>query len=110
MHINLHRKFAVTTHSFHSCQVKRRQTSISRVLRFLPVTDLRSMYTELCMMNHFGKIQMNSVRKDLKDGTVHRLTLFRSEEHTSELQSRFDLVCRLLLEKKKKTNQHQNAP
>src|SRR5207249_12188688 len=29
--------------------------------------------------------------------------LFRSEEHTSELQSRFDLVCRLLLEKKKKT-------
>src|SRR5438067_2964775 len=30
-------------------------------------------------------------------------TLFRerSEEHTSELQSRFDLVCRLLLEKKK---------
>src|SRR5699024_11796082 len=30
----------------------------------------------------------------------HRQT--RSEEHTSELQSRFDLVCRLLLEKKKK--------
>src|SRR5699024_618033 len=28
----------------------------------------------------------------------------RSEEHTSELQSRFDLVCRLLLEKKKKDN------
>src|SRR5437867_7267112 len=29
----------------------------------------------------------------------------RSEEHTSELQSPYDLVCRLLLEKKKKTNQ-----
>src|SRR5206468_7432121 len=28
----------------------------------------------------------------------------RSEEHTSELQSRSDLVCRLLLEKKKKIN------
>src|SRR5438067_8549044 len=28
----------------------------------------------------------------------------RSEEHTSELQSRFDLVCRLLLEKKKQTH------
>src|SRR5207249_5317269 len=27
----------------------------------------------------------------------------RSEEHTSELQSRFDLVCRLLLEKKKES-------
>src|SRR5437868_13245426 len=33
----------------------------------------------------------------------------RSEEHTSELQSRFDLVCRLLLEKKKK-NQSPNSP
>src|SRR5436190_6124773 len=29
---------------------------------------------------------------------------FRSEEHTSELQSHSDLVCRLLLEKKKKKN------
>src|SRR5207249_9749854 len=32
----------------------------------------------------------------------------RSEEHTSELQSRFDLVCRLLLEKKKPAR--KNAP
>src|SRR5690625_5527677 len=31
----------------------------------------------------------------------------RSEEHTSELQSRGHLVCRLLLEKKKETNMHQ---
>src|SRR5699024_11459784 len=29
-----------------------------------------------------------------------QIVLARSEEHTSELQSRFDLVCRLLLEKK----------
>src|SRR5699024_12443466 len=35
----------------------------------------------------------------------------RSEEHTSELQSRFDLVCRLLLEKKKskiKNTEHES--
>src|SRR2546421_6154729 len=31
----------------------------------------------------------------------------RSEEHTSELQSRSDLVCRLLLEKKKKKNKRK---
>src|SRR5699024_12089095 len=31
-------------------------------------------------------------------------SISRSEEHTSELQSRFDLVCRLLLEKKKNKN------
>src|SRR5690606_25579876 len=34
----------------------------------------------------------------------------RSEEHTSELQSRENLVCRLLLEKKKKNNSTQLAP
>src|SRR5438874_4744532 len=35
-------------------------------------------------------------------GLLRGLLRFRSEEHTSELQSRRDLVCRLLLEKKKK--------
>src|SRR6266496_5784697 len=41
-------------------------------------------------------------------GTPLRRTA-RSEEHTSELQSRRDLVCRLLLEKKKKHNKkHTN--
>src|SRR3989440_5077692 len=34
--------------------------------------------------------------------TLRWLLAARSEEHTSELQSRSDLVCRLLLEKKKK--------
>src|SRR2546421_7625671 len=38
----------------------------------------------------------------------HRRTA-RSEEHTSELQSRSDLVCRLLLEKKKKHNTTNNS-
>src|SRR5699024_12297831 len=33
--------------------------------------------------------------------TKNMKKILRSEEHTSELQSRFDLVCRLLLEKKK---------
>src|SRR2546421_5604044 len=36
--------------------------------------------------------------------------MYRSEEHTSELQSRSDLVCRLLLEKKKKNKNIQYAP
>src|SRR5437868_11400766 len=35
-------------------------------------------------------------------GLLARAERERSEEHTSELQSRFDLVCRLLLEKKNK--------
>src|SRR6266403_2129058 len=37
-------------------------------------------------------------------GTNRTVTWVRSEEHTSELQSRRDIVCRLLLEKKKKNN------
>src|SRR5688572_21572585 len=37
--------------------------------------------------------------------TVRRTGLARSEEHTSELQSQSNLVCRLLLEKKKRGNQ-----
>src|SRR5438067_4777003 len=38
------------------------------------------------------------------DAVVGQVPL-RSEEHTSEFQSRFDLVCRLLLEKKKDIDQ-----
>src|SRR5699024_11771026 len=37
----------------------------------------------------------------LDAASAQGLVTVRSEEHTSELQSRFDLVCRLLLEKKK---------
>src|SRR2546428_2913466 len=43
----------------------------------------------------------------IREGTSHAI---RSEEHTSELQSRSDLVCRLLLEKKKKFPTSQAAP
>src|SRR3989442_2972184 len=55
-----------------------------------------------------------TIRADARDGQVHRLPCerdclerqpeWRSEEHTSELQSRPHLVCRLLLEKKKQHN------
>src|SRR6266704_7048037 len=39
--------------------------------------------------------------RDRRAGAVRTWVVGRSEEHTSELQSRFDIVCRLLLEKKK---------
>src|SRR2546422_6601800 len=38
----------------------------------------------------------------VEPGRPSRTSAYRSEEHTSELQSRLHLVCRLLLEKKKK--------
>src|SRR5467141_5261474 len=37
-----------------------------------------------------------------------RVSVLRSEEHTSELQSHLNLVCRLLLEKKKKKKKNPN--
>src|SRR5207249_5878754 len=40
------------------------------------------------------------VRMTKSDVNAGNFFVLRSEEHTSELQSRFDLVCRLLLEKK----------
>src|SRR2546430_12185893 len=39
-------------------------------------------------------------------GHAHGARAARSEEHTSELQSQSNLVCRLLLEKKKKKQKH----
>src|SRR2546422_1727099 len=55
--------------------------------------ELERSQTEFC----------HAVRQDV---TEFRLKTFqlRSEEHTSELQSRLHLVCRLLLEKKKRTH------
>src|SRR5699024_12332409 len=42
-----------------------------------------------------------SLQRNAVDGDLPPIrSIKRSEEHTSELQSRFDLVCRLLLEKK----------
>src|SRR5438094_9866658 len=41
-------------------------------------------------------------RSDVLSPLRQLLSSLRSEEHTSELQSPYDLVCRLLLEKKKK--------
>src|SRR5699024_11354904 len=44
---------------------------------------------------------MHTYRTQVCPKGIKFLKEIRSEEHTSELQSRFDLVCRLLLEKKK---------
>src|SRR5690606_41394458 len=46
-----------------------------------------------------GRVLMNRFARDSRKWNV-RVLLSRSEEHTSELQSRENLVCRLLLEKK----------
>src|SRR5690606_39779779 len=67
--------------------------------RSVLLSDFSSNYTHLKLNGKIGNVQYTS----------------RSEEHTSELQSRENLVCRLLLEKKKNaarvemTNKHQTS-
>src|SRR5206468_9593573 len=51
-----------------------------------------------------GKERQRAIDTMTQEGYSKLLT--RSEEHTSELQSRSDLVCRLLLEKKKQKMNH----
>src|SRR2546426_10551652 len=48
-----------------------------------------------------GGMSTGSFHEGINFAAVQRLPLVRSEEHTSELQSPCNLVCRLLLEKKK---------
>src|SRR5690606_42064306 len=61
--------------------------------------DLSVPYNEI-----FTEDQENSRESVFEIQAMYRQGQTRSEEHTSELQSRENLVCRLLLEKKKKHN------
>src|SRR3989442_9552905 len=73
-------------------------------------THLRDQYhveAMPCLLHDVHDVAVHVVRVDAVDAHAHRLAaglpvVLRSEEHTSELQSRPHLVCRLLLEKKKK--------
>src|SRR2546430_10078659 len=58
--------------------------------------------TDLCL-----ELRWHPVRRGLDDATHFEVRLrTRSEEHTSELQSQSNLVCRLLLEKKNNIKYH----
>src|SRR2546422_7898103 len=73
-----------------------------------PYTTLfRSVYDENA--NHRAGNHAATRVPPLGRGTTSR-TPPRSEEHTSELQSRLHLVCRLLLEKKKWWQEHGYSP
>src|SRR5699024_12004277 len=88
----------------------------SRVCRQLP-SDSTSRWTPLSLANgsYYQVRRRLSLPRHNTCPAHHKnpsalpqadgfILLLRSEEHTSELQSRFDLVCRLLLEKKNKPN------
>src|SRR5438067_7271164 len=73
------------------------EATIKELKRILAKRDalMKVIHDELVAVRDAHKAPRRSQIVTDDAGTI------RSEEHTSELQSRFDLVCRLLLEKKK---------
>src|SRR5260221_10001305 len=74
-----------------------------------PYTTLfRSFNVFYLLEDRFPKITFEGPTRQA--GTACIVELQRSEEHTSELQSHSDLVCRLLLEKKKRIRGREVLP
>src|SRR5207249_11912811 len=86
----------------------RRSSDLRRGDRFIDLGDPRSaglrprQGTQPLDVPHPRRalVQRLSLAPSLRAAARSVLVQLRSEEHTSELQSRFDLVCRLLLENK----------
>src|SRR5438270_8749396 len=81
-----------------------------------PYTTLfRSLSKGYCLIvtdkNH-SKVTFGFDNLDMQLQRLEQFLVYsdRSEEHTSELQSQSNLVCRLLLEKKKKTPTNKDQP
>src|SRR5207249_6806853 len=75
--------------------------------KWSPINSVPSMEADgilkACTMKLVPKsARITVTNSDSRYSEIVVWSAWRSEEHTSELQSRFDLVCRLLLEKKKK--------
>src|SRR2546421_4353518 len=93
---------AIPKSSADSVQDVLRDREIQRLLdspehQGLELSPSRQIYTNRALqMDQIGVVGFDM------DYTLAVYSMRRSEEHTSELQSRSDLVCRLLLEKKKK--------
>src|SRR2546422_5341082 len=62
------------------------------------LNDVQILSFDHACAEQFGKVRGSLLQRGI--------SVPRSEEHTSELQSRLHLVCRLLLEKKKTTHTH----
>src|SRR5207248_8164021 len=81
----------------------------------LPISKIRPVEVRCWPVRLPHRIEVQAeVRRPLRHSAVEptrgeytRAVRERSEEHTSELQSPYDLVCRLLLEKKKKNQQRE---
>src|SRR5690554_7042680 len=77
--------------------------ALNRFLTVLVTPLVQSLVVAATGFNHFTGVRvLVGFQGALGTGACSHFNLARSEEHTSELQSRPHLVCRLLLEKKNK--------
>src|SRR2546428_9040056 len=85
-------------------------TTLFRSAEMNDDTALREQLLEAQMRLELGEISEKEFHQTERDILARIREIKgrpqRSEEHTSELQSRSDLVCRLLLEKKKQKHSH----
>src|SRR5699024_12684383 len=94
---------------FHSFPTRRSSDLGSLITSDDPVGLIESVADEIETLDGVADIPLATPNETADTGIIQVVPTgapdsfgVRSEEHTSELQSRFDLVCRLLLEKKKK--------
>src|SRR2546422_4771195 len=74
-----------------------------------PYTTLFRSVVEVAEVRGVGVAHRPGRRRPPRQRDPEQVSEDRSEEHTSELQSRLHLVCRLLLEKKKKTKRQMRS-
>src|SRR5699024_452020 len=104
---NIIRATGIGLHSGEKVYLTLRPAAVNTGIGFRRM-DLDPVVEIPALAKNVGETTMSTtlVKGDVKVDTVEHLLSamaglgIRSEEHTSELQSRFDLVCRLLLEKK----------
>src|SRR3989449_7976597 len=83
------------------------QRVIQRAILHVQASGKKEVTEANVLVAIFGEKDSHAVYFLQQQGIARLDVVNRSEEHTSELQSRLHLVCRLLLEKKKKTDKNQ---
>src|SRR5690554_50922 len=83
------------------------EVDLGKVVKSISLEEIDKLEVTKSILSELNNTPENDIQlSDL--GVDLNSKLIRSEEHTSELQSRPHLVCRLLLEKKKKKKKKQN--
>src|SRR5699024_11621499 len=80
-----------------SAQHRKMLDQVLDIFHIKPDYDLNIMHARQTLTDITSNVLIN-LDKILKEAKPDIVLVHRSEEHTSELQSRFDFVCRLLLE------------